>query len=69
MNALIRHCGRLPCWVHLLLMVAHNSSLLSSFAARPLGPLQVKILREAEGGKLDANGKPRSKGMGFVEFR
>ncbi len=29
---------------------------------------QVKILREPEGGKVGPDGKPRSKGMGFIEF-
>jgi hypothetical protein len=38
--------------------------------SRMCAPAQVKILREdAESGKLGPDGRPRSKGIAFIEFR
>lgn len=53
-----------------------NASLKSFMQRAPSPPhptvpppasLQVKILRDEE--RLDKEGRPRSKGMGFIEFR
>lgn len=53
---------------HILTHPIYTLTLSTSHALTLLG-LQVKILREEEGGKVGPDGKPRSKGMGFLEFR
>jgi hypothetical protein len=64
-------CGRAAASRAVHMWFANGLVLTISFARHTHShdPPQVKILREEEGGKVGADGKPKSKGMGFIEFR